>query len=160
MIRVAQALCWAAALALATSAAALAYPKLTVPQSGDPPLDPSAPASGWSQAASLTLSWDPVHSRPASEATTAWISTDGHALYVRFEATQREPIAAAQHTNDVGPGQRRRGLGRSVAERHSGYFYQFHSTPERYALRVLFGEHERTRRTGNRPARRTPTATR
>ncbi|MGC1335727.1 MAG: hypothetical protein WA812_10115, partial [Candidatus Cybelea sp.] len=68
------------ALAMAaTSAPALAYPQLTVPQSANPPLDPSASATQWLQAASLTLPWDDVRSRPASESTKAWIATDGHA---------------------------------------------------------------------------------
>ncbi len=117
----------------ATTAQANAYPQLavpmTVPESADPPLDPSAPAAGWEKAANLTLPWDAVRSRPASEATKAWIVTDGHFLYVRFDATQREPIAAAQHTNDVGQGSDDAVWIDLWPNGISGYFYQFYATP-------------------------------
>jgi hypothetical protein len=113
----------------ATSARALAYPKLTVPQAGDPPLDPNAPAARWAQAASLTLPWDAVRSRPASEPTKAWIATDGHALYVRFDAIQHEPIAAKQHTNDVGQGNDDEVWVDLWPNGNNGYFYQFYVTP-------------------------------
>ncbi|MGA7200297.1 MAG: hypothetical protein WBX26_00595, partial [Candidatus Cybelea sp.] len=118
------------ALAMAaTCAPALAYPRLTVPQSANPPLDPSAPAVQWSQAASITLPWDDVRSRPASEPTRAWVTTDGHALYVRFDATQHEPIAAKQHTNDVGQGNDDEVWVDLWPNGVSGYFYQFYATP-------------------------------
>ncbi|MGC2634006.1 MAG: hypothetical protein WA215_07325 [Candidatus Cybelea sp.] len=118
------------ALAMAvTCAPALAYPRLTVPQSANPPLDPSAPPAQWSQAASITLPWDDVRSRPASEATKAWITTDGHALYVRFDATEHEPIAAKQHTNDVGQGNDDEVWVDLWPNGVSGYFYQFYATP-------------------------------
>ncbi|HEY2553921.1 MAG TPA: hypothetical protein VGI15_01620, partial [Candidatus Cybelea sp.] len=55
------------ALAAALTARVLAYPQLTVAQATDPPLDPKAPSSTWSQATSLTLPWNPVKSKPASE---------------------------------------------------------------------------------------------
>jgi hypothetical protein len=108
---------------------AAAQSHIAVPQTADPPLDPSAPPTGWSQAASLDLPWDAVRSRPASEQTKAWIASDGKALYVRFDAVQREPVTAIQHTNDVGQASDDEvwidlwpnGLG--------GYFYQFYSTP-------------------------------
>jgi hypothetical protein len=118
------------AVAVAASTAnALAYPQLSVPQTADPPLDPGAPASGWSGAAAMTLPWDAVRSRPASEDTKAWIATDGHALYVRFDATQREPIAAQQHTNDVGQGNDDEVWIDLWPNGISGYFYQFYATP-------------------------------
>jgi hypothetical protein len=126
-VRIVAGACVAAFAAVAGPA--LAYPRLAVPVSADPPLDPSAPASQWGQAASVTLPWDDVRSRPASEATTAWIATDGHALYVRFEAVQREPIAAAQHTNDVGQGNDDEVCIDLWPNGIGGYFYQFLVTP-------------------------------
>ncbi len=118
------------AAAIAASAVrALGAAGLAVPQVSDPPLDPSAPVSGWSQAASLTLPWNPVRSQPASEPTKAWVATDAHALYVRFDATQREPIAAAQHTNDVGQGNDDAVWIDLWPNGISGYFYQFYATP-------------------------------
>lgn|SRR5579883_3495301 len=113
----------------ATTALAVAYPQLAVPGDADPPLDPGAPASAWSGAASLQLSWDAVKSRPATEPTKAWIATDGRALYVRFDAVQREPIAAAQHTNDVGQGSDDEVWVDLWPNGVSGYFYQFYATP-------------------------------
>jgi hypothetical protein len=114
---------------LAHAARALAYPPLGVPQTGDPPLDPSAPIDGWAKTAGLNLPWDAVRSRPASEATKAWIATDGHSLFVRFDATQREPIAAQQHTNDVGQGNDDEVWVDLWPNGMSGYFYQFYATP-------------------------------
>lgn len=38
------------------------------------------------------------------EQTIAYVATSGTALYVRFDATQREPIFQTQRTNDVGQG--------------------------------------------------------
>ena len=114
---------------LAHAARALAYPQLGVPQTGDPPLDPSALIDGWAKTAGLNLPWDAVRSRPASEATKAWIATDGHSLFVRFDATQREPIAAQQHTNDVGQGNDDEVWVDLWPNGISGYFYQFYATP-------------------------------
>jgi hypothetical protein len=122
------ALGYAVAIAV-TTAHALAYPQLAVPKGADPSLDPKAPTTDWSEAASLQLPWDEIRSRPASEATKAWITTDGHALYVRFDATQREPIAAAQHTNDVGQGSDDAVWVDLWPNGISGYFYQFYATP-------------------------------
>ncbi|HEX3457442.1 MAG TPA: hypothetical protein VHR97_05755 [Candidatus Baltobacteraceae bacterium] len=102
---------------------------LVVPQIADPPLDPSAPAAGWSQAAALDLPWDAVRSRPASEPTKAWIASDGRFLYVRFDAVQHEPIVAVQHTNDVGQGSDDEVWIDLWPNGTSGYFYQFYSTP-------------------------------
>ncbi|HEV3194847.1 MAG TPA: hypothetical protein VGZ06_01815 [Candidatus Cybelea sp.] len=123
---------WAVGLTLAIvahAARALAYPQLGVPQTGDPPLDPAAPIDGWAKSADLTLPWDAVRSRPASEATKAWIATDGHSLFVRFDATQREPIAAQQHTNDVGQGNDDEVWVDLWPNGINGYFYQFYATP-------------------------------
>ncbi len=117
------------ALAAALTARALAYPHLTVAQATDPPLDPKAPTSTWSQATSLTLPWNPVKSKPASEPTTAYVTTDGKALYVRFDAIQHEPIAAEQHTNDVGQGNDDEVWIDLWPNGINGYFYQFYATP-------------------------------
>jgi hypothetical protein len=123
---------WALGLALAIAANAapvLAFAQLGVPQTDDPPLDPAAPIAGWAKTAGLTLPWDAVRSRPASEATKAWIATDGHSLFVRFDATQHEPIAAQQHTNDVGQGNDDEVWVDLWPNGISGYFYQFYATP-------------------------------
>ena len=77
----------------------------------------------------MHLGWDAVHSRPASEPTKAWITTDGQALYLRFDATQREPITAVQHTNDVGQGSDDAVWVDLWPNGISGYFYQFYATP-------------------------------
>ncbi|HEY0613333.1 MAG TPA: hypothetical protein VGC96_01785, partial [Candidatus Elarobacter sp.] len=90
----------AAAEGAAAQAHALAIPTVATA----PPLDPKADAATWKDAASVTLPWDVPHQKPASEPTTARIMTDGTNLYVRFEAKQREPLMAVQHTNDVGSG--------------------------------------------------------
>ena len=126
---------WAPAFGLAFVAAltarALAYPHLAVAQATDPPLDPKAPSSTWSQATNLALPWNPVKSKPASEPTAADLTTDGHALYVRFDATQHEPIAAEQHTNDVGQGNDDEVWIDLWPNGISGYFYQLHSRVQR-----------------------------
>ena len=118
---------------VATAARASAYPQvkvpLAVPQSKEPSLDPNAPASEWVQATSLALSWDDVRSRPASEPAKASILTDGRALYLRFDAPQREPIVAQQHTNDVGQGSDDEVWIDLWPNGLSGYFYQFYATP-------------------------------
>jgi hypothetical protein len=69
-----------------------------------PPLDPKADAATWKDVPAVTLPWDVQHGRPASEETVARVVTDGTNLYVRFDAKQREPLMAVQHTNDVGSG--------------------------------------------------------
>ncbi len=83
----------------------------------------------WQHASTVTLAWDAFRSRPASEATKAWIATDGHALFVRFDATQSEPVAAAQHTNDVGQGNDDEVWIDLWPNGVNGYFYQFYATP-------------------------------
>ncbi|MBV9720042.1 MAG: hypothetical protein JOZ77_12035 [Candidatus Eremiobacteraeota bacterium] len=123
-----------AATIAATTAHAAAYPQLAVPQVAVPEaaklsLDPNAPPSAWTNAGSLQLPWDPVRSRPASELTKAWIATDGRALYVRFDAAQREPIIAQQHTNDVGQGSDDEVWIDLWPNGVNGYFYQFYATP-------------------------------
>jgi len=120
------ALCSAPALALTLAAQALAYPAIEVPAAA-PPLDPAATA--WQSATSVQLTWDTTHGRVTSEPASASISTDGHALYVRFEAKQREAIVAAQQTNDVGQGSDDAVWIDLWPSGTSGYFYQFQATP-------------------------------
>jgi hypothetical protein len=117
-----------AAVAL-TAARGLAYPHVAVPKVDAPALDPTGAPAGWAQAAQLKLTWDAVRSRSASEPTAAWIATDGRALYLRFDAKQREPITAMQHTNDVGQGSDDAVWVDLWPNGISGYFYQFYSTP-------------------------------
>ncbi len=62
-----------------------------------PALDPAAPATAWASAAAMALPWDSAHARPADEATSVAVATDGRFLYVRFRAAQREPVTATQH---------------------------------------------------------------
>jgi hypothetical protein len=92
------------ALVLAPIAArAITYPSLVVPlvaAQAAPPLQPTAPAAAW-RSASASLPWDVGHARPAQDATTLHVTTDGKFLYVRFDAQQREPLMAAQHSDDT-----------------------------------------------------------
>ena len=74
---------------------------LTITQSTPPPLQASAPVTTWNAHASAALSWDVGHARAAADATTVHIATDGKFLYVRFDAQQREPVMAAQHSDDT-----------------------------------------------------------
>jgi hypothetical protein len=66
-----------------------------------PPMAPSEPVQSWSGAASLPLTWDVGHARPAGQQTTAHVQTDGHYIYVRFDARQTMPVIATQHSNDT-----------------------------------------------------------
>jgi hypothetical protein len=70
---------------------------VTVP----PPLDPHAPDAAWPLAPPLMLAWDVVHTRTADDPTTVRVASDGRFLYVRFDAVQREPVVATQHSNDT-----------------------------------------------------------
>lgn len=115
---------------LATPIAAHAYPHLTVPRVEAPPsLDPSDAVRGWSEGVEADLPWDELRARPASEATKAIVATDGMALYVRFEATQREPVTATANTNDVGQGNDDSVWIDLWPNGKAGYFYQFYATP-------------------------------
>ncbi|MEO6835033.1 MAG: hypothetical protein ABI231_03885 [Candidatus Tumulicola sp.] len=113
----------------ATSARALSeYPHVAVPEF-TPPIDPSSAPSAWSSAAGVKLGWNVLAERPASETTSAAIATDGRTLYVRFDATQREPIAAAQHTDNIGQGNDDAVWIDLWPNGASGYFYQFQASP-------------------------------
>lgn len=89
-----------ALLAVAAPAAA-ATPPLTVPTLAAPPLDPTADGGGWAQAATAQLGHDLTRSAGNVEPTTVRVATDGRFLYVRFDALQRAPVVATQHSNDV-----------------------------------------------------------
>lgn len=93
-----------AAVIAATTAHALAYPQLAVPLAvpqAAPPLQPSAPATTWDGSTPVALKWDVGHARPADDATAVHVTTDGKFLYVRFDAQQRGPLMAAQHSDDT-----------------------------------------------------------
>ncbi len=77
---------------------------------------------------------------------------------LRFDAKQREQINAAQHTNDVGQGQRRRGLGRPLAQRHQRLLLSILLDAERHALRVFVGEYGVLAELGVARRHATPTA--
>jgi hypothetical protein len=103
VIRNAAALAGAVAI-VATAARALAYPSITLPLAvpqAVPPLEPSASVSTWSKSAVAPLKWDVGHARAAQDATTVHATTDGKFLYLRFDAQQREPLMAAQHSDDT-----------------------------------------------------------
>jgi hypothetical protein len=76
-------------------------PPLTVAQSSPPPLQAAAAVAAWNSSASAALKWDVGHARAAADGTTVHVSTDGKFLYVRFDAQQREPLIAAQHSDDT-----------------------------------------------------------
>jgi len=120
-----------AACLLALSARAFAmsgYPHIAVPDF-TPPTDPSAPNATWEKAAGVKLTWNVQAEGAATEATTAAISTDGMSLFVRFDATQREPIAAAQHSNNVGQGSDDAVWIDLWPNGTNGFYYQFQATP-------------------------------
>ena len=116
------------ALTQAPAAALSGYPHIVVPEF-TPPSEPAPPAAAWAKAASVKLGWNVLAERPAREATAASISTDGKALFVRFDATQQESIAAAQHTNNVGQGNDDAVWIDLWPNGTSGFFYQFQATP-------------------------------
>jgi hypothetical protein len=80
-----------AAASLVKVAGAVAPPALSADSSVD----------GWPAGSSLDVAWDVVHVRPADESTTVRLTSDGRFLYVRFDAQQREPVVATQHSNDT-----------------------------------------------------------
>ena len=133
------------------------YPQVAVPLANALPTDPGAPVADWHTATSMSLTWDEVRSRPASEPATADILTDGHALYVRFDAQQREPIAASQHTNDVGQGSDDAVWVDLWPNGLSGI--SISSWPRPTARTTSPRKTPASRRNGNRPALRTPAAT-
>jgi hypothetical protein len=92
----------ASALLLPGARAGAAAVSATVPALAQPPAsDALAPVSAWPADPQLPLAWDVVHARVADEPTDVRVASDGRYLYVRFEATQREPAVATQHSNDT-----------------------------------------------------------
>lgn len=123
------ALLGAALLAAAVPASALSgYPHIAVPLY-TASLDPAASAAAWQKAAGVRLLWNVQAEAPATDATVAAIATDGTSFYVRFDATQREPISAAQHTNNVGQGSDDAVWIDLWPNGTNGFFYQFEATP-------------------------------
>lgn len=99
---------------------------LTVPTvQSAPPLDPKADVAAWKDAVSVTLPWDVSHQKPASEATSARVLTDGADIYVRFDVRQREKLLAEQHTNDVGDGTDDEVWIDLWPNGNNGFYYQF-----------------------------------
>ncbi|MBV9234105.1 MAG: hypothetical protein JO030_08690, partial [Candidatus Eremiobacteraeota bacterium] len=66
-----------------------------------PPLQPNAAVDAWNKATSAALRWDVGHARASQDATVVHAMTDGKYLYIRFDAQQREPLMAAQHSDDT-----------------------------------------------------------
>ncbi|HZZ64507.1 MAG TPA: hypothetical protein VFE17_03340 [Candidatus Baltobacteraceae bacterium] len=107
--------------------AAISLSPIPVPM-GTPPLQPSAPPGAWTSPPA-PLDWDILHREASQERTVAHIATDGHFLYVRFDAQQRESIAAAQHSNDVGQGNDDSVWIDLWPNGLHGFYYQFQATP-------------------------------
>ena len=92
----------AASLLLPGARAGAASQSATVPiVVQPPPIDAQAPLSAWPANPALRLSWDVVHAQNVDEPTAVHVASDGRFLYVRFDAAQREPIVATQHSNDT-----------------------------------------------------------
>lgn len=104
-----------------------------------PPMAPSMPAQSWSGAATLPLTWDVGHAHAADQKTNVLVSTDGHYLYVRFDAKQTVPVIATQHSNDTVTGGSNIGGGIAWSDDAvwvdvwptgpAGFQYQFESNP-------------------------------
>ena len=106
-----------------------AAPQLAVSRGTPPPLDPNADSSAWKSAPSVTLPWDVQGGHAMREQTIAYVATSGTALYVRFDATQREPIFQTQRTNDVGQGTDDEVWVDLWPTGPTGFQYQFFVTP-------------------------------
>jgi hypothetical protein len=106
-----------------------------------PALDPQASDAAWPSAPPLALTWDVVHTRTAEDPTTVRVASDGHFLYVRFDAVQHEAVTATQHSNDTitgGSQGQNGGLSWSTDDAvwvdlwptgPTGFQYQFESNP-------------------------------
>jgi hypothetical protein len=67
-----------------------------------PPIDGTLSDPAWKgTAAKVQLRWNLRDQQTATQDTTAYIMTDGRFLYVAFDAVQKQPIQAGQHTNDT-----------------------------------------------------------
>jgi hypothetical protein len=92
----------ALAIALTGVRADAAIASATVEKVATPPgLDAQASVNGWPAEPSIGLPWDVVAARNAAEPTSVHVASDGTFLYARFDATQREPVSATQHSNDT-----------------------------------------------------------
>jgi hypothetical protein len=89
-------------LASATTASALAdgYPQIAIPDTAVASAA-NSPGAALASGASVKLTWDVGHSRPAQDPTTVYVTTDGKFLYVRFDAVQHEAIVDNQRSNDT-----------------------------------------------------------
>jgi hypothetical protein len=94
-----------------------------------PLLNPAASPSAWAKATALRLRWDVIQRRVASEPTAVYVATDGTYIYVRFDAMQREAIAASAHSDDVGQGNDDAVWVDLWPNGAGGYSYQFEVTP-------------------------------
>ena len=95
-------LAFVASFLLGGTLADAALQTATVPvTAAPPPLDAALPAAGWTAAPVLALPWDVAHVKPADEPTEVRVISDGRYLYVRFDVTQRGPVSATQHSDDV-----------------------------------------------------------
>jgi hypothetical protein len=104
--------------------ATLKVTTVTVP----PSLDPKADVALWSAIPPVTLKWDVQNERPASEATTARLATDGTYAYARFDVAQREPLLQAQHANNIGDGTDDEVWVDFWPTGNKGFFYEFAAT--------------------------------
>ena len=94
-----------------------------------PPLAASAVAAAWTDTARIPLTWDVAGRREASEPTIVHVATDGRTLFVRFDATQREPVVATARSNDVGKGSDDAVWVDLWPNGANGFWYQFEVTP-------------------------------
>lgn len=77
----------------------VSIPVVAVP----PKLDGTVQDPVWQQGAKVQLSYDRQTHGAAAEPTTAYILTDGKAIYVAYQAKQsRTPVVANQHNNNTG----------------------------------------------------------
>lgn len=76
--------------------------RVDLPTIDKPPvIDGTLSDPAWkTEAAKVQLGWNLRDQQPANQPTTAYVMTDGRYLYVAFDAQQRQPIQAGQHTDD------------------------------------------------------------
>ncbi|MGZ3575286.1 MAG: hypothetical protein ACXVA3_08400 [Vulcanimicrobiaceae bacterium] len=73
-----------------------------MPELATPPNVAGTIDASWKGAAQVSMAWDYVYRRPAEEATTVYIAQYGQAIYVAFDAHQRESLTINQNTNGGG----------------------------------------------------------
>lgn len=111
------------------SRAFAAMAQVSVPQIRALSLNPKDKPDAWSAATLVSLPWEVQRQRPMHEPTMARVATDGTFLYVRFDVTQSEPIAATQRTNNLGQGTDDEVWIDLWPTGATGYQYQFFATP-------------------------------